>query len=67
METLMKRWGLIIALVYVVIVLAVLAPATLLLIRSYTPTLADFREAYQSSILWIISAVIISANLCCCG
>ena len=55
----MKRWGLIIALVYVVIVLAVLAPATLLLIRSYTPTLADFREAYQSSILWIITAVII--------
>ncbi|HYM77375.1 MAG TPA: hypothetical protein VE377_15480 [Candidatus Dormibacteraeota bacterium] len=55
----MKKWGLVVTLLYAVIVLGLLAPVFLLLAANPTPDLAKFKELYQQWGLWIIAGVFI--------
>ena len=52
----MKKWALVL---YAFIVLALLAPAMLLLASSSTPAFSDFMEFYQVFGLWIIAGFLI--------
>jgi len=52
----MKKWGLVVTLLYAVIVIGLLAPICLLLAASSTPTFREFVEFYQEWGLWIIAA-----------
>ena len=55
----MKRWGLVVTLLYAVVVLALLAPATLVLAMSSKPAFSDFMEFYQEFGLWIVAGFFI--------
>jgi len=55
----MKKWGLVVTLLYAVIVLALLAPAMLLLATTPTPAFSDFMEFYREWWLWIVAGFFI--------
>jgi len=54
----MKKWGLVVTLFYGLIVIALLAPATLFLASDSFPTAASFKEVYASGALWICAAAV---------
>jgi hypothetical protein len=58
----MKKWGLVVTLLYALIVFLLLAPATLLLTASSSPTLSDFKEFYQHWAMWTVSAIFVVAQ-----
>ena len=58
----MKKWGLVVTLLYAVIVFALLAPAMLLLASSSTPSLSDFADFYGEWGLWIVAGIFILAQ-----
>ena len=55
----MKKWGLVVTLLYALIVMALLTPVFLFLAASSTPSFREFIEFYQQWGLWIISGVFI--------
>jgi hypothetical protein len=54
----MRKWGLVVTLFYGLIVIALLAPATLFLASDSFPTAASFKEVYASGALWICAAAV---------
>lgn len=50
----MKKWGLVVTLLYTIIVLALLVPAMLLLVSRSTPAFSDFLNFYRNWGAWII-------------
>ncbi len=55
----MKKWGLVVTLVYALIVLGLLVPATLLLMARSTPAWSSYKEFYQAWGTWIIAGVFV--------
>jgi hypothetical protein len=54
----MKKWGLVVTLFYGLIVVALLAPVTLILASDSFPSVAGFKEAYASGAPWICAIVL---------
>ena len=54
----MRKWGLVVTLFYGLIVVTLLAPATIVLASDSFPTGASFKEAYASWALWICAAAV---------
>ena len=59
----MKRWGLVVTLFYGLIVIALLAPATLLLSYDSLPSAANFKEVYASGAPWICAAAVMLGSV----
>lgn len=59
----MKRWGLVVTLVFIVVVLALLVPATLLLVKGSAAVAADFKGLYQAWGTWICIGVVILGQI----
>ena len=55
----MKKWGLVITLVYALIVMGLLTPAFLTMVSSSTPSLADFTAFYQNWGVWVIGGMFV--------
>jgi hypothetical protein len=55
----MKRWGLVIAILYALIAVAFLIPAMLLLCEPSRPTLQQFQEIYASVVTWILLGILL--------
>jgi hypothetical protein len=58
----MRKWGIIVSLLYVLILFAFLVPAFRLLASSSAPSLSDFAQIYKSSITWIIVGAFVAAQ-----
>jgi hypothetical protein len=59
----MRKWGSVIAVLYALIVLVLLTPATMLLVANTTPSLSDFAAAYKQSIVWILGGIVIVSQI----
>ncbi len=55
----MKKWGLVVTLLYALIVVGLLVPAMLLLASRSIPTLSTYKEFYQAWGSWIVAGVFI--------
>jgi len=55
----MKKWGLLVTLLYAVIVIGLLGPAFVFLAAGSTPNARTFREFYQEWGFWIVAGVFI--------
>jgi len=55
----MRKWGVVVSLLYAFILLALLVPAFRVLAGSSTPTLNDFAELYKSWITWLIVCIFV--------
>jgi hypothetical protein len=55
----MKKWGLVVTLLYALILVGLLTPAFLFLAASSTPSLSDFKLIYGHWAFWIIAGVFI--------
>jgi hypothetical protein len=63
----MRKWGLIVSLFYGVVLVVFLVPLSLFLFSASTLTVANLKEAYSNSTIWIIFAVfMIGAALLLC-
>jgi hypothetical protein len=58
----MRKWGGIVSLLYLLIILAFLVPAFRLLVSRSASSLSDFAEMYKSWVTWIIVGVFIVAQ-----
>ncbi len=58
----MKKWGLVVTLLYAAIVFVLLIPALLLLVMRPAPGWSDYRELYQQWGSWIIGGVFVLAQ-----
>jgi len=58
----MKRWGLVVTLLYAAIVFALLTPAMLFLASSLTPSLSDYTEFYHEWGVWLVAGIFIVAQ-----
>jgi hypothetical protein len=63
----MKRWGLVVTLVYALIVVGLLVPAMLLLASRSTPQLSTYKEFYQAWGSWMIAGVFILGQVVLLG
>jgi len=60
----MRRWGLVISLVYVLIVAGLLVPATIMLFGvSSSGLLGDLEDTYSSWVLWVVVGVIVVSQV----
>lgn len=59
----MRKWGVVVSLLYAFIILALLAPAFLVIIGRSAPTLSEFEEIYKSWITWMIVSVFVISQV----
>jgi hypothetical protein len=59
----MRKWGSVISVLYALIVLVLLTPATMLLMANTSSTLSDFQAAYKESLVWILGGIIIVSQI----
>jgi hypothetical protein len=59
----MKKWGLVVTLFFIAVVVALLVPATLVLSSNTPPSASDFRGFYQAWGTWICVGVVVLGQI----
>ena len=54
----MKKWGVVVALFYCLVITVLVVPAALLLVATSPPSMNDFRALYANAITWVLVGIV---------